>query len=78
MCFFLLEIYHIQGIGQHVRSVNHVGCLTIWTPDQKEAVINPVLLGVGGSYGKRIGHSVERRPTFAGFQASPRKYPGTG
>ena len=52
MCFFLLEIYHIRGNGQHVRSVNHVGCPAVWTPDQKEAVINPPLLGVGGKLGE--------------------------
>lgn len=54
-CFFLLEIYQIQGIGQHVAFVNHVVCATGSALDQKVAFINPPFLGPGGKFEEKQG-----------------------
>lgn len=55
MHFFLLEIYHIQGIGQHVGFVNHVVFPTLWTVDQKETFINLPFLGPDEKFGEAEG-----------------------
>lgn len=64
MHFFLLEIYHIQGIGQHVGFVNHVVCPNLQTEDQKEAFINAPFQGPDEKLGEAEGQESHGEKTI--------------